>query len=230
MEAIGLVPFSNFDYSAVSGVSCENVIGYASVPIGVVGPLLIDGNSFFVPLATTEGALIASISRGAKALSENGGVSVLVIKDEMTRAPILEFGTAKQAAQLQAWLKTPQNFGILKASFESTSKFAKLQSITPYQAGRQIFLRIGATTGDAMGMNMLTKGVDALLKKLRVCLGGFAVRSLSGNACCDKKPSAINWVGGRGKSVVAEAVITEKALAKTLKVDASSMASLCVSK
>jgi len=109
------------------------------------------------------------------------------------------------------------NFHLFKASFESTSRFAKLQSISVHIAGRKVFLRFKCSTGDAMGMNMVGKGVEKALNILTEQFPETHVIALSGNVCTDKKPSAINWIEGRGKSVVCEAIIPESVVRDVLK-------------
>jgi len=209
------LPYQNYNWSQVAGVCCENVIGYAPIPVGVAGPIIIDGKEFYVPMATTEGALVASTTRGCKALSLGGGVNTEIVGDGMTRAPVLSTPSIRVSQAMKQFVEA--NFHLFKASFESTSRFAKLQSISCHLAGRKVFLRFKCSTGDAMGMNMVGKGVEKALNILTEQFPESHVVALSGNVCTDKKPSAINWIDGRGKSVVCEAIIPEAVVRDVLK-------------
>lgn len=206
-EAMDSLPYTHYNYSLVMGACCENVIGYMPIPVGVAGPLLIDGEPFYVPMATTEGALVASTNRGCRAVGTCGGVKSHVIGDGMTRGPVIRFPSASQASAFKRWIDDLANFGDVKQSFDSTSRFAKLVSLHTALAGRLVYIRFKATTGDAMGMNMLSKGVEKALAHLQGRFPEMDIVSLSGNYCTDKKSAAINWLEGRGKSVVCEAHI-----------------------
>ncbi len=158
MHAISDLPFTNYShYTLVNGACCENVIGYMPVPVGYAGPLVLDGTSYMVPMATTEGALVASTNRGCRALSAAGGVCSSVLGDGMTRGPVVRLPSATQASQVKLWLDNRDNFQLVEESFNSTSRFARLQSLHTAIAGRLLFIRFKATTGDAMGMNMISK-------------------------------------------------------------------------
>ncbi len=161
-EQHGSLPFTTFNYEEfyreVLGKACENVIGYVPIPVGFAGPLKVNGKNHFVPMATTEGALVASTNRGARAITEAGGATVTVFRDAMTRAPVVQFPSAARAVELKKWLDEPKNFAVLKKSFESTTRFGKLQEISSTVAGRCCHLRFKCSTGDAMGMNMVSKG------------------------------------------------------------------------
>ena len=150
----------------------------------------------------------------------------------MTRAPVLRFSSAGAAAQAKAWVDEPQNFEELKAAFESTTRFGKLQRIEVSLAGRQLYLRFVCSTGDAMGMNMVSKGcLQALeLLKQRLPDAAFDVMAISGNVCIDKKPSGINWINGRGRSVVAEVTLTKQVVEDVLKCTVNSLVELNVAK
>ena len=139
------------------GACCENVIGYLPVPVGVAGPLLLDAVPYYVPMATTEGTLVASTNRGCRAVASSGGVKSYIIGDGMTRGPVVRLPSAAEASALKLWLDDHQNFASLEEEFSSTSRFAKLKSLQTAIAGRLVYIRFKATTGDAMGMNMLSK-------------------------------------------------------------------------
>lgn len=211
------LPFEHYNYDQVTGVCCENVIGYVPIPVGVVGPFKIDGKDFHVPLGTTEGALIASTQRGAKAISMCGGASTVVLNDGITRGPVVEMPNAKRAGALKKWLSEHENYQKVASVFNSTSRFARLVELKVGVAGRKVFIRFKCVTGDAMGMNMITKATDAAIMYLRGVFSDMNVLSLSGNYCVDKKPSAMNWIEGRGKSVVTDCVISKEVVETVLK-------------
>ncbi|GET90931.1 3-hydroxy-3-methylglutaryl-coA reductase, putative [Leishmania tarentolae] len=222
------VPYKNYDWSSVVGQSCENILGYVPVPLGLAGPLLLDGKEVGLPMATTEGALIASTHRGARAINMSGGCSTAVLKEGMTRAPVVEVNSFDEAIAVIKFCE--ERFDVLKEAFESTTRFGKLLNIKCAMAGRQVHLRFLAFTGDAMGMNMITKGCDKALQLLQQHIPSVRVLTLSGNFCTDKKPSALNWVEGRGKSVVAEAVIKRDVVEGVLKCKVDNVVSLNVTK
>jgi len=207
----------SLDYGRVHGANCEIVVGYVPLPVGMVGPLTLNKESTYIPMATTEGCLVASTNRGAKAVTQGGGAYATVLKDGITRAPCLRMGSAMEAASLKLWCETPTNFQKLKAAFESTTSFGKLQSCSPTVAGRNVYLRLVCFAGDAMGMNMVSKGSLAVIEVLQKEFPTVQLVALSGNMCTDKKAAATNWIEGRGKSVVVEAVIPEKVVKTTLK-------------
>lgn len=156
-DTLSELPYLHYDFSKVMGACCENVVGYMPIPVGVAGPLLLDGEYFHVPMATTEGALVASTNRGCRALSMAGGVTSHVLGDGMTRGPVVRFPSAAEATKAKLWLDNRDNFNTLADAFNSTSGFARLVSIHSAVAGRLLYVRFKATTGDAMGMNMLSK-------------------------------------------------------------------------
>jgi hydroxymethylglutaryl-CoA reductase (NADPH) len=139
----------------VFGACCENVIGYVPLPLGYAGPLTVDDSAYYVPLATTEGCLVASTNRGCRALT--GGVRTQLVGDGMSRGPVVRLPNIRRAADVATWLEEPSHLELMKCSFNSTSRFAKLQKIRVQYAGRYLFLRFVAKTGDAMGMNMVSK-------------------------------------------------------------------------
>lgn len=224
------LPYSDYAYEYVNGACCENVIGYMPVPVGVAGPLLLNGKLFHVPMATTEGCLVASTNRGCKALEQSGGVTSVVINDGMTRAPVVRFSSAKRASEVKKWLEDKDNLDKVKESFDMTSRFARLTNLHIVQAGKLLYIRFIAVTGDAMGMNMLSKGSEKALAMLSVEFADMEILSLSGNFCTDKKAAAVNWLEGRGKSVVCEAVIPAHIVEKLLKTTVQALVDLNISK
>ena len=226
------LPYEHFDYDRVFGACCENVIGYLPLPLGVAGPMIIDGRNYFLPMATTEGVLVASTSRGAKAINAGGGAVTVLTGDGMTRGPCIGFETLARAAAAKVWLDSPEGQKTMKDAFNSTSRFARLQQLKTAIAGTYVYVRFKTTTGDAMGMNMISKGVEHALKVMSTEAGfeDMAIITVSGNYCTDKKPAAINWIDGRGKSVVAEAIIPENVVRTVLKSDVNALVELNISK
>ena len=212
-----LIPMKDYDYSRVMGACCENVIGFMPLPLGIAGPLKVDGLMYPIPMATAEGTLVASTSRGCKALNAGGGVTTVLTADGMTRGPAIDFPSIVRAAEAKAWIESEDGYATIKEAFESTSRFAKLQKIKTAMAGRTLFVRFATRTGDAMGMNMISKATEKALEVLGREFPEMVVLALSGNYCTDKKPAAINWIEGRGKSIVAEAVIPGKVVTSVLK-------------
>jgi len=207
----------SLDYSRVYGANCEIVVGYVPLPVGLVGPLTVNGETVYVPMATTEGCLVASSNRGAKAITQGGGAQARIVRDGIPRAPCIRMGSAMEAADLKLWCEEPSNFQILKQAFESTTSFGKLQECTPTVAGKNVYLRLVCFSGDAMGMNMVSKGSLAVIETLQKKFPSLQLVALSGNMCTDKKAAATNWLHGRGKSVVVEAVIPKEIVRATLK-------------
>ncbi|KIL63528.1 hypothetical protein M378DRAFT_665597 [Amanita muscaria Koide BX008] len=224
------VPFTSYDYSKVLGACCENVVGYIPLPLGIAGPLKVDGNLYPIPMATAEGTLVASTSRGCKALNAGGGVTTVVTQDAMTRGPAIDFPSITMAAEAKAWIASEEGYGILRQAFESTSRFAKLKSLKTAMAGRTLFVRFATATGDAMGMNMISKGTEKALEVMRQQFPDMVLLALSGNYCTDKKPAAINWIEGRGKSVVAQAIIPGKVVETVLKTTVEALCNVNIKK
>lgn len=217
-------------YDQVHGTNCENVIGFVPIPVGVIGPLLVNEKMYHIPMATTEGALIASTNRGARAIRESVyGARARVVRDGMTRSPCLAFPTAVDAADFVTWIQEDAQLKMMKDVFGTTTNHGALQKVTPSIAGRFVFLRFEATTGDAMGMNMVGKGVNLIVQEL-VTQTKAELVALSGNVCTDKKPSAVNWTQGRGKSVICETTIPHSVVERVLKTSIEALVSLNVAK
>jgi hydroxymethylglutaryl-CoA reductase (NADPH) len=197
-----------FDPSVLPG-NVEHFIGVAQVPIGVAGPLLVDGEyakgEFFVPLATTEGTLVASYNRGMKLLRAAGGVTTTVDDDAMQRAPAFLFASAREARAFGTWVE--QNFNEIRARAEATTRVGRLRNIEQYSASRFRFLRFNFTTGDAAGQNMVGKATRAACEWIRGAYPGIERYYLEANMATDKKSSRINVLHSRGKRVTAEATI-----------------------
>ncbi|KAI1788550.1 hydroxymethylglutaryl-CoA reductase [Ganoderma leucocontextum] len=161
-------------------------------------------------MATAEGTLVASTSRDCKALNAGGGVTTVLTADGMTRGPAIDFQSIVRAAEARAWIESEDGYATIKEAFESTSRFAKLQKTKCAMAGHALFVRFATRTGDVMGMNMISKVTEKALEVLGREFPEMVVLALSGNYCTDKKPAAINWIEGRGKSIVAEVAIPGK--------------------
>ncbi|KAL6504159.1 3-hydroxy-3-methylglutaryl coenzyme A reductase 1 [Orobanche gracilis] len=211
------LPLEGFDYESILGQCCEMPVGYVQIPVGIARPLLLNGCEYSVPMATTEGCLVASTNRGCKATYVSGGATCVLIRDGMTRAPVVRFSTAKRATELKFFLEDPLNSDMLSVVFNKSSRFARLQSIQCAIAGKNLYIRFCCSTGDAMGMNMVSKGVQNVLDYLQNDFPDMDVIGISGNFCSDKKPAAVNWIEGRGKSVVCEAIISGDIVTKVLK-------------
>jgi len=223
------LPFTNYnDYPIATKACCENMIGFMPVPVGVAGPLTVNGNTVNMPFATTEGALIASTCRGAKAINLSGGCLAIQYREGMTRAPVVRFSSLDRCLEFVRYVES--NMPLLKEKFAETTRYGKLTEIKTVVQGRNAYLRFSATTGDAMGMNMVSKGTEHVLKFLKQpdpeLFPDMQVISLSSNFCTDKKSSAVNWIDGRGKSIIVEATIKKEVLAGVLKVSAESLALL----
>nr|AZB52801.1 3-hydroxy-3-methylglutaryl-coenzyme A reductase 2 [Centranthera grandiflora] len=220
------LPLEGFDYDSILGQCCEMPVGYMQIPVGIAGPLLLNVREYSVPMATTEGCLVASTNRGCKAIYASGGATCVLLKDGMTRAPVVRFSSARRVTELKFFLEDPLNFETLCVVFNKSSRFARLQSIHCAVAGKNLYIRFSCSTGDAMGMNMVSKGVQNVLDFLLNDFPDMDVIGISGNYCSDKKPAAINWIEGRGKSVVCEAVITGDVVSNVLKSNVASLVEL----
>ncbi|ACJ15884.1 3-hydroxy-3-methylglutaryl-CoA reductase [Thermococcus onnurineus NA1] len=210
----------SIDPNQVIGRNIENMIGVVQIPMGVAGPLKINGEyakgEFYIPLATTEGALVASVNRGCSALTAAGGVKTTIISDKMTRAPLLKCPDARKAREVAEWVKA--NIGYLQEKAVSkVTRHGKLRDVKPFIVGNNLYLRFEFETGDAMGMNMVTISSEEIMKVIEEEFSDVKYLALSGNLCVDKKPNAMNFINGRGKTVIAEAIIPREIVEKKLK-------------
>ena len=194
--------------AATADPNIENMIGAVQVPMGVAGPIAVDGGAAegeaYLPLATTEGALLASVNRGCSVLNAAGGVSVRVLKSGMTRAPVFRVADVVEAEALVRWVR--DNVDRLREAAAETTSHGELLDVTPYVVGNSVYLRCRYDTKDAMGMNMATIATEAACDVIEAETEASLV-ALSGNLCTDKKPAAINAVEGRGRSVTADVTV-----------------------
>ena len=203
----------------------ENFIGVAQVPMGLVGPLRVNGEHasgvFYVPMATSEGTLVASYNRGARLLSESGGATVTVVDDAMQRAPVFVFDDARQARAFGLWVEA--NFAQIAAQAESSTSIGKLRNIEQYAAARMRYLRFNYTTGDAAGQNMVGKATFVACEWIVANYPGINRYMLSGAMDTDKKHSQLNTLHTRGKRVIAEVTIPSALLQSTMNISAEAL-------
>jgi len=229
--------------------NCENLSGSVEIPFGLAGPVLVKhfvslehtsssdamsssdplsfprkressvSEEFSLPLATSEGALVASVSRGCKAIRLSGGAGVFVKKIGMSRAPVFKCVSGASAQEFANWLD--QNIKEFSAVAEATSHHLKYLSHLTWIRGRFVFVRFVFDTGEAMGMNMvsiaLQKAWEVMSIKLPSELASTKLISLSSNVCCDKKDSQINRLMGRGYWAQAEVILTKEVINTVLK-------------
>jgi hydroxymethylglutaryl-CoA reductase (NADPH) len=209
----------SFEPTVLQG-NVENFIGVAQIPIGLAGPLLIKGEyatgEFFVPLATTEGTLVASYNRGMKLLRESGGVLTTVVDDAMQRAPVFVFPSAREARDFGIWIK--ENFDGIKQRVDATTSVGKLRDIQQFPVSRFLYLRFNFTTGDAAGQNMVTKATQAACEWIQTVYPNIERYQLEGSFATDKKTSFVNTLHTRGKRVIAEATIPAEKLKEIMHV------------
>jgi hydroxymethylglutaryl-CoA reductase (NADPH) len=214
----------SFDPHVTKG-NIENFTGVAQVPLGFAGPLQVNGEyargDFLVPMATTEGTLVASYNRGMKLLNLCGGVKCSIIGDAMQRAPVFVFEDARQGRDFALWVQT--NIGKIREEAEATSRIAKLLDIDIYLASKFVYLRFNFTTGDAAGQNMVGRATFAACSWIMDHYQGIQHFYLESNFATDKKASQINIMRTRGKRVTAEAVIKRDILIQHMRVEPESL-------
>jgi hydroxymethylglutaryl-CoA reductase (NADPH) len=203
----------------------ENFIGTVQMPLGLAGPLRIVGEhaqgDFYVPLATTEGTLVASYSRGMRVVSESGGVRTTVVKHSMQRAPVFLFGNALEAREFGQWLK--DEFAAIKAAAETTTRSGKLIDIEQYPVANMLYTRFCYTTGDAAGQNMTGKATFVACEWIKAHHPGQPDYILSGAIDTDKKHSAMNLIQTRGKRVIAEFTLKREIASRVLRIDTADL-------
>ncbi len=198
----------------------ENFFGVAQVPIGLAGPILVNGEhaqgEFFVPLATTEGTLVASYSRGMKLCRLAGGVTTTVVDDRMQRAPVFSFNNAREARDFAAWLD--EHFAEIAAAAEETTSTGKLLDIQKFSASKLLYTRFNYSTGDAAGQNMTGKATFNACAWIKRNYPGELHFVLEGQFATDKKTSVVNMLHTRGKRVVAEITLPADLVQEQMRV------------
>jgi len=215
--AFDVVGDYGFD-AAEAETAIENMVGTVQIPLGVAGPVQVNGEAadgeFYLPLATTEGALVASVNRGLGTITAAGGSTARVTESKMTRAPVFQVEDVSEGKAVADWVRG--NFGKLSSAAEETTSHGELLDIRPYVVGDNVFLRFSYDTKDAMGMNMATIATDAACAVVEEHTPARLV-AVSGNMCSDKKPAAINAIDGRGRTVTADVRIPRDLVEDRLK-------------
>lgn len=210
----------SFDPDLTRG-NIENFTGVAQVPIGFAGPLRVNGEhargDFLIPLATTEGSLVASYNRGIKVLNLSGGVTCTISADCMQRAPVFVFDSARDARAFREWVD--EHLAEIRQTAEATSHVARLLYIDPYLSNKFAYLRFNFATGDAAGQNMVGRATQAAALWILEHAPGVRKFYLESNFATDKKASQVNVLRTRGKRVTAEAVIPRAILREHLRVE-----------
>ena len=213
----------SFDPELLRG-NIENPIGVAQVPVGVAGPVLVHGQHarglFYVPMATTEGALIRSYERGMVALTRAGGAQAALLADENQIAPTFFFEDVHSAQALTEW--APRHLEEMQAVAATTTRHGKLTGLKCYQIGRQVMVNFGFTTGDAQGMNMIVRAADAVCAWIQSRHPGSSYLIFSG-LCSEKRASGFVMSRGKGKRVTAGALLTHEVLRMYLHVSAEQL-------
>lgn len=203
----------------------------AEVPVCILGPIALRGDhangDFRVPFATTESPLAASVQRGILAVNLSGGCRVLLAADAMTRSPVLKARSLEVAISVQNTIESalPE----LAAIASAASSRLRLKSVKCWVAGRLVFPRFAFETGDAMGMNMATIAANKLSTWI-VERTGARLLALSSNLCSDKKAAGVNFLLGRGKSVVGEVLVPKRVLESTLHTSATAICEIVTAK
>ena len=210
---------------AVTAGNIENFIGTVQMPLGIAGPLKMVGEhargDFYIPLATTEGTLVASYSRGMRVISECGGARATVVKHSMQRAPVFRFDNALEAREFGKWLD--DNLNSIRGVVDASTDVPQLTEIEQYIVGNMMYTRFCYTTGDAAGQNMTGKATLYACEWIRANHPSKPRYILSGNIETDKKHSHMNMIQTRGKRVVAEFVLKRDVAKELLRVDTESL-------
>ncbi|MGH2537358.1 MAG: hydroxymethylglutaryl-CoA reductase [Candidatus Promineifilaceae bacterium] len=224
-QSLSHVAHYSFDPHLTRG-NLEQFIGVSQLPLGLAGPLTVHGEHaqgyFLIPLATTEGTLVASYNRGMKLLNLFGGVTCSVVGDAMQRAPVFVLDDARQAREFIRWVEA--NLKRIREEAEATSSAARLQYIDPYLASKFAYLRFNFFTGDAAGQNMVGRATFAACSWILDNYPGVRHFYLESNLATDKKASQVNIMHTRGKRVTAEALIKRDVLIQHMRVEPKSLA------
>lgn len=225
---VKLEHIKNYSFDAhITNGNVENFTGVAQIPIGFAGPLKVNGEfasgEFLIPLATTEGTLIASYNRGIKVLNLSGGVKTTVVSDAMQRAPVFVFEDARAGRKFVTWIVN--NFDKIKEEAEATSSIARLKDIDPYTSNKFVYLRFNYTTGDAAGQNMVGRATFAACSWIIDVYEKEQIKHfyLESNFATDKKASQVNIMRTRGKRVTAECTVPRNVLIEHMRVEPESL-------
>lgn len=214
----------SFNPEDMSG-NIESIFGVAQVPIGIAGPLLINGEyaqgEFYVPMATVEGTMLASYNRGMKVIREAGGVTTTVVGQAMQRAPCFVFHSARDARDFERWLV--EHFDEIKAVAESTTSVGKLDEIEHYCAHNFVYTRFDYSTGDAAGQNMTSRATFVACEWIQKQYPTLRHYLLSGNFDTEKRTSSVNLLKNRGKRVTAEITIPRDVVERNLRITPEAM-------
>ena len=186
----------------------ENPVGTVQVPLGIAGPLLIHGTHahgvFYVPLATTEGALVRSYERGMTTLTRAGGATVRVIRDENRVSPVFLFSDVATAFEFGSRLQ--ESFNSIREEAEATTRHGKLLRLEWQPVGREVIVHFSYFTADAHGMNMIVKATERACQWI-LCHSDAVDFYLFSGSCSEKHSSGSLLAGGKGKKVVAGALL-----------------------
>jgi len=207
-----------FDPGKLINRNIENLIGSVEIPVGLAGPVTVKGDyadgQYYIPMATTEGALVASTSRGAKVAELSGGIATVLEYIGTTRAPVFKMQGIKDVARLKEWLQ--KQLPELKKVAGDGEKHLKLMSYDLHSLGKNVWIRFYFDTSEAMGMNMATKATRELADFITANFAGIELVAISGNMCVDKKSSLLNQIKGRGRRVQAEVTVPRKVVEEVL--------------
>jgi hydroxymethylglutaryl-CoA reductase (NADPH) len=215
----------SFDPHLTRG-NCELFTGVAQVPLGVAGPIRVHGEhadgEFLVPMATSEGTLVASYNRGIQVVNLSGGVRCTVVGDAMQRAPVFVFDDARAGRDFVRWVE--EHLPKIREEAEATSSVARLSYIDPYLANKFVYLRFNYTTGDAAGQNMVGRATFAACSWILDHYPGVRHFYLESNFATDKKASQVNIMRTRGKRVTAECTVKREVLVERMRVEPEQLA------
>lgn len=233
LEALAGTPFD--PHTLRGNIECP--IGIVQFPVGIAGPYTIHGQHIdgdvFVPMATTEGALVASYSRGMKAISASGGAQTRLVGARLTSGVTFVFASQSQAHGFIAWLGGVTER--LRSSAEATTRHGRLLAVEPRAVGRRVFVNFVYDTADALGINMATVATAAASDWImQNAVPAPSVRNLPGGMQGEKWANALDFIGGRGRRVAAEATVSRNVLSEQLRVSAQHMheawLSMCLAK
>lgn len=204
----------------------ENLVGFAQVPLGIAGPLIVDATvgrrEVYVPLATTEGALVASYSRGMRLLAAGGGARARVLAEGLTQNPILVYANAEDASRAAEFAL--RHFDDMRAMVRRTTQHGSLIAIRPEPLGRRLVLSLVFKTGDAIGINMAANATEIVSANLAERTGALE-RFVHGQDV-EKRANARAFVEGRGRRTIADVVVPRAALQEIARTTPEALVSL----